>query len=323
MSNNIQFNELQKAILETVAFFDIFEYPLTLVEVYKWLYLTGSQKDKYKLINIIQALGGSDLQGYIETKNGFYFLRGRPKIIRTRLDRYQIAEGKFKIALKTIKQLQHLAFIKMIAVCNTVGYNNATPVSDIDFFIIVKNGRLWWSRLVITLITSLFGIRRHDQKIADRVCLSFYISDNHLNLSDIALKPDDIYLNYWLVTLAPVYGNSVYQDFLAANSWLVNQLPNFYAAGMTNRRFVSDNNLAKGLKKIDEFLLGDFIGGFFEYLAKAMELKKMKKRIAADGLVANTNVIVNDTMLKFHENDRRAEYQSLWRKALANFGFNR
>ncbi|MFA6410916.1 MAG: hypothetical protein WCW26_05090 [Candidatus Buchananbacteria bacterium] len=317
INENQKFSELQKAILETLAFFDIFNYPLTSVEIYKWLHLKPNQTQTvFSLADVIFALNGDWPNQVIASQSGFYFLANRQQIVKTRLDRYQIAEKKMKIALSTIKHLRHLAFIKTIAICNTVGYNNASPSSDIDFFIIIKTGRLWWSRLIITLLVGFLGIRRHDKKIADRVCLSFYITDSHLDLADIALPSSDIYLNYWLATLAPVYDDGTYQKFLAANQKFFNFLPNFYSAIMSSRRFVSNNWLTDFSKKTDELFFSGFFGDFLEKFAKTIELKKMKKRSFSSGGPTDTEVVINDTMLKFHENDRRQEYQSLWQKRL-------
>ena len=72
MPNQEQLNELENAILKTLAFFDIFDYPLTLVEIYKWLYLPDS-KNKYQLSDILDVLESGILEMRIERQNGFYF----------------------------------------------------------------------------------------------------------------------------------------------------------------------------------------------------------------------------------------------------------
>lgn len=314
MNNEMKnFSELEKAILKTLAFFDIFDYPLTLVEIYKWLYQPGSN---YQIFDISQILDLRNLISKISTKNGFYFLRGRDIIIQTRLERYQIAEKKFKIALRSVWFLRSIAFIEMIAVCNNVGYNNGTKESDIDFFIVVKKGRLWLSRLMITLVATLLRVRRHDKKTVDRVCLSFYISDDHLDLSDIALKPTDPYLAYWFATLAPIYNEGVYSKFIKANDWLKNYLPNFYFPVLNNRRVIKDSSFVKFLKNFDELVWGTAAGDWLEKFAKLIELKKINKYLGSSINEPNTNVIISESMLKFHKIDRREAYKDLWQKKL-------
>lgn len=306
------YSDLEKSILKTLAYFDIFDYPLTLLEIYKWLYCPPPGST---LLSVSQALDGENLKSEAESKNGFYFLRGRQNIIGTRLSRYRLAEKKFKIALKTGRWLKWLAFMRMIAVCNNAGYNNAAPSSDIDFFIIVKKGRLYFTRLWVTLLVAGLGRRRHAKKIADRVCLSFYITDSHLDLSDIALKPADIYLVYWLATLAPIYDSGAYAQFLLANGWLKDYLPNFYGTALSWRRKIDDKFCLKLTKGFGERFFSGFLGKGLEALAKYFQLSKMKKNpsFAGDGL----KVIISDSMLKFHENDRRREYGELWARKVS------
>ncbi len=190
-------SELEKSIIKTVSYFNLFHYPLTLLEVYKWLFEPDRE---YELKEILEALDNLAQAGILEKKFGFYFFSGQSEAVRIRLERYRLSEKKFKIALAVARRLYKLGYVKNISICNNAGYNNAQPESDIDFFIIISAGRLWLSRLLITLITSALGRRRHAQKIANRACLSFYLADDHYDLSGIALDQPDIYLIYWLAT---------------------------------------------------------------------------------------------------------------------------
>ena len=312
------FSNLEKAILRTLAFFDVFDYPLTLVEVYKWLY----QPDQiYQLSDISRSLAGINLKNKISNYNGFYFLSSRQDIVRTRLNRYTIAEKKFKIALKAGWFLRFVASVRMIAVCNNVGYSNGSKDSDIDFFIIVKQGRLWWSRLVITLMTHFLGIRRHGVKIVDRVCLSFYTATDHLDLSDISLKPVDPYLVYWFATLAPIYNRQkTYEHFLKSNSWLNSYLPNLYPVAPSPRRFVADRPYVSFFRSIDGAIANTRLGDMLEKISRFLELKKIKNYFGSSMTQNNTNVIMSLSMLKLHKTDRREKYKDMWQDKLNSLG---
>lgn len=309
MMNNL---DLKKAIIKAIAYFDIFDYPLTLVEVHKWLY----QPDQiYGLSEVLMEL---EKMSQIESKFGFYFLEGRQVIVRSRLDRYKLAEKKFKIALRAATWLRWLAFVKMIAVCNNVGYNNASKESDIDFFIIVQKKHLWWTRLTVTLVTTLLGIRRKGDKVVDRVCLSFYISSDHLNLEDISLPQVDPYLIYWLATLAPIYDLDSYDGFMQNNAWLKQYLPNLYPTKLNNRRLIKDSFYISFLKSIYKTILNSFIGIWLEGLARVIQLGKVKKYFGSSLDKNNTDVIISTNMLKLHKTDRRDLYKEAWIKKLVN-----
>lgn len=311
------YSNLQKSILKTLAFFDIFDYPLTLVEVYKWLYQPIGE---YSLYDISQELQGGALSSLVSSADGFYFLSGRQAIIKTRLRRYQMAEKKYQIALRAATFLRWIAFVRMIAVCNNVGYNNGSKDSDIDFFIIVKQGRLWWSRLAITLVTTLLGIRRHGIKVVDRVCLSFYTADNHLNLSDISLKPIDPYLVYWLATLAPIYNRDTYDQFMESNYWLKDYLPNYHFNYLNNRRSVKDVPYVEFFRNLDKFILQGRLGDYLEKISQLIERKRLKSFFGASANRSNTNVVMSDSMLKLHKTDRREIYKNIWKEKLSQLG---
>ena len=107
---------LELFILNTITYFDVFDYPLTLNEVYTYLYTGGMEGSNYSLEEISETLETSEkLNKIITTQGGFYFLKGREEIIQTRLDHYNLADKKFKIALRAIKLLKYCPGIKMIA----------------------------------------------------------------------------------------------------------------------------------------------------------------------------------------------------------------
>ena len=103
--------------------------------------------------------------------------------------------------------------------------------SDIDVFIVIKKGRLFITRALVTLYLSFLRMRRTKKKIKNKICLSFYIADDSLNLEKTAIK-NDIYLIYWLSTLVPVYDpQNFYQIIIKNNQWLnkyfLNELNNY------------------------------------------------------------------------------------------------
>ncbi|MFA6322834.1 MAG: hypothetical protein WCX71_05205 [Candidatus Buchananbacteria bacterium] len=312
------FNALEISILKTIAYFDIFNYPLTVFEIYKWLY----REDRiYQLSEIQTAIESKNLSELISAKFGMYFLSGRDDLVAVRGDRYQLAEKKFKIALRAARCFRWVAFVEMIAICNNVGYNNAINDSDIDFFIIIKKGRLWWSRFLITISATVLGVRRYGRKIKDRVCLSFYLADDSLDLTRISLKPDDIYLTYWLATLAPIFDQNIYQKFLAGNSWSQKEIPNFFPTLLSNRRRVKENFFSHFFKKTGEKFFSGVIGDFFERASKIFQEKKMRQHRLGH-YPSGTEVVINDSMLKFHENDKRQNYLDLWRQRVKSLGLD-
>lgn len=310
---------LELFILNTIIYFDIFDYPLTENEIYTYLYTGGMDVAPFSIQEVDDALNQSEqLKKIITTQSGFYFLKGREEIIKIRLERYNVADKKFKIARRAIKALKILPFIKMITVCNSLSYQNAKVDSDIDFFIITSKNRMYLTRLYAMFLIWVLGLRPPKEKVKDKICLSFYTTEENLDFSNLKIAAEDIYFNFWIATLWPSYvRENFYEKFIEKNSWLKKYLPNFAPIKIGYRYRVEDSGFSKFIFQTKEFVLKGFFGDIFEKIAKKIELKKMSQRKKDLAIAGDTRVIISDTMLKFHENDRRFQYlQEFERKRL-------
>ena len=117
----------------------------------------------------------------------------------------------------------------MIAICNSLAFANSRDNSDIDFFIIGKKHRLWLTRLFAVAIIKFLNLRPKPNNTKNKICLSFFISEDFLNLEKIAY-PDDVHFQFWLNQIYPFYSRAeIYQKFSQANEWSKNKLPNLSA----------------------------------------------------------------------------------------------
>ena len=76
--------DLRDSVIRTVAYFDIFDYPLTRGEI--WMYLVGASGT---LGETDLAIDGLLAEKKIEEKNGVVFFAGRKNIQKTREERYR------------------------------------------------------------------------------------------------------------------------------------------------------------------------------------------------------------------------------------------
>lgn len=304
---------LEKSILSVICYFDIFEYPLTLLEIWQWLFIDQPINQSIELSEIKNILENSDfLADKINSRNGFYFLKNRDQVITTRLNRYSLANDKNKIAQRGVKVLRFLPFVKLVGLCNNSGNNNIRPDSDIDLFIITSKNRLFTARFLVTIVISLMRLRRHGRKITNRLCLSFYVSEADLNFSKIKIIDDDVYLIYWIANLFPLYDRRVYDYFLLENKWIDSYLPNHLSKNGSSWRKIEDNLWSQMCYKIFEVVLNGFVGNQLENLLKKIQFLKMSKNNKSLAKENDSRVIINNTMLKFHENDRRLFYRNIF-----------
>jgi O-antigen ligase len=305
--NNIK-TGIKEAIVRTIAFFDLFNYPLTLFEIWKYLGVEASYDE------VEAALSEPDLRAVIGEKIGFYFPIGREDSIEARHERQALSHHKSKVAIRAAKILRHISGMRLIAVCNNFSYR---PDSDVDLFIVVAKNRLWLTRLLSAVIMQIFGLRRYGKKIADRVCLSFYVTDDNLDLSSVAFA-DDPYFYYWLAWLTPIYDDICYADFWQKNQWLKQYLPNVFSYRTGDERLVRDNYFSLLFKRLNNYWFNSVVGNYLERTVKIVQLSKMAKNISSVAAADDTRVVINDRMLKFHEQDRRAEYRERMEAGVAD-----
>ncbi len=291
------------AILQTLAYFDVFDYPLTGVEVHKFLW-----RRKASLGAVLEALAAAEARGQIGRRFGYHCLPGRAAIVATRQQRYLMADVKHKKALRAARLLRLVPNVLLAGVCNNLAYGNARPESDIDLFIVTARGRIWLTRLLAVLTLQVFGLRHHGRRVANRCCLSFYVADDHLDISDIRLVPDDPYLCYWLATLTPMYDRGqTFPRLWAANRWVREFLPNAHPKLPSIRRRVP----ARPRRTLTLPL-----GAWLEAWVKRPQISHM----ARVGLhPRGTGVVISDSMLKLHTVDRRAAYREMWQRRGAKF----
>ena len=293
------------AILATLAYFDVFEYPLTAVEAHKFLW-----QQKATLGDVVAELEAMETAGTVSRQFGYYCLPGREALVETRWQRYLLAEKKYQRALMAASWLRLVPNIRIAAVCNNLAYSNARAESDVDLFIVTAPHRIWLTRLLVTLVVQLLGLRRYGDKIADRCCLSFYLTADASDLKPFALTPDDPYLCYWLATLAVIYARpGAAEEFWRANDWVKNFLPNFRPRVMNGRRTIPPVHRSSRLATA--------AGDWLNQIAKHLQLAKMAAR--ERNRQRGVGVVVSDRVLKFHEEDRRAQYRQEWRKRLTNY----
>ena len=310
--------KIKEAIVETVAFFDLFVYPLTDFEL--WQY----SKIKYSLADIRNILFTAKI---LETEDGFYYLAGRSEIIETKRKRYNYSDKKFKRARLVARFFKIIPWIKMIAVSNIIGTHNLKKESDIDLFIITEEKRAWLTRFFCAGFMKILGLRPRPGEEKDKICLNFYISekgmdlrrlmlgDNNISKGNLDRNKDreleirnwkfdsDIYFIYWLVGLVPIYNvGSTYENLIRANSWLSEYLPNWQPVKMVRRR-----QAGRGLPKIYHDIVDLLLGGL-EQNVKKWQLKKMPDSLK-NIMNKDTRVVVNDEVLKLHIKDRREEYK--------------
>lgn len=291
-------SNLVESVKKTIAWFSLFNYPLTITELWQWLWSPGQDVSYQEVYFLVQS-------GQINTIPPFVVMSGRESDIETRAQRYLCSVRKQRKALLATWWLSWLPWIEGVALCNSLGYQNARDESDIDFFIITKPNTVWLTRLLSTVALQILGQRPSEDHGRDTLCFSFYISSDAMNLQPMALLETDPYLTYWVTQLNPLFGrDSIWQRFFEANSWVKKYLPNTlpYAPSHANWYY------REGWRGVS----AGVVLRLCEKFAKYLQVNYLSKVLYGQANLINGNVIMTDKVLKLHTTDRRLYYKNLW-----------
>jgi hypothetical protein len=202
-------DELGCAILNTVVYADIFDYPLTLTEIHR--YLVGSSAS-------LEAVSGLIISsGFLRKAGRYYTLPGREFIAETRERREQAATRLWPEAIRYGRIIASLPFVRMVAVTGSLAMSNVEADADIDYLIVTTPGRLWLARLMSLVVMRLAAFR------GISLCPNFLLTQNVLEVPEHSL-----YSAHEFVQMIPLSGMELFQHMRGLNLWVRDFLPNAY-----------------------------------------------------------------------------------------------
>ena len=337
--------DLRGSILATIAYYDILDVPLTLFEVHKFL-VNPARLTKIPIQESI-TLGQIDEElqilvklGTVQTRNGFYFLPGRPRsrtsesgkaaqenisevsllgrhgLYDLRIEREKIAAQKWKKFLKTAHWFQAVPYLRGMLASGSMALGNTDNESDFDVLAIARAGRLYTCRVFLSLMASLFGARRKrfDKTAPDKFCFNHYIID-----ASLPIRHESLYNAQTYIHLKPVLiGDELFEDFYASNLWINKYVYNFRPANMFVRRSVKPSIALRSVAVLGEFFLNNKLGDLLE-----LSLKKYQHRRIRSNPVTyekGGRIVFNDGELEFHPHSFEAKAIDRYNRALKGFG---
>lgn len=198
------------SIIRALAYFDIFQYPLSRDEIHQFLdHAISEHSLDIHLHELLQ-------EQLVFCYHHFYSLSDNPFPACKRTRSNQRAEILLPKARHVGRFLYQFPFVKAIGISGSLSKNVADGKADFDFFIIANTNRLWIARTLMHCykkLTYLTG-RQH------RYCMNYYIDEKALMLEE-----KNIFIAMEIKTLIPVAGGNTMEKFFAANQWTDKWLP--------------------------------------------------------------------------------------------------
>ena len=254
---------MDECIIETLSYFDIFDYPLTFSEIKKFLCCPVDVSDD-QFLEIIQSIP------VVQESNGYFYFLGRNAISEKRVERIDISIEKYAKAKVIARLLSYIPTIQYIGVSGSLSMNNASLTDDIDLFFITKKNALWLSRIVVNVLLLITGQKRarKAENVKDKICPNMFVEEEKLAFSK---KRQTLYTAHEIVQLKTLFDRDyLYERLCAKNKWISEFFP----------------NISISTKKIESLKSGNIfqsmVSSFFEMIAFRLQRRYMKNHTSGE-----------------------------------------
>lgn len=210
---NLTNDTLAKNILRIVAYFDLFDYPLTAKQIFQFLPQNSVSTDDVN--NAVARLVDSHL---LCTERGYFYLpSSNINIVQQRVENERRAKRKLAIARCVSAFIKRFPFVRAVFLTGSLSKHVSPSASDIDFMIVTAKDRLWICRTLLTAFRRIFLLGS-----GKFFCTNYYVTENSYLHSR-----QNIYTALEVATTKVVWNESAFAEFQLRNGWIKEFLPNY------------------------------------------------------------------------------------------------
>lgn len=261
VANQSVLNADESAVLKTLLYFDCFRYPLNPSEIYR--FSQGSFKIDQDCEKALESLLKKE---FIFLHKGFYQLRNEPASVERRIKGNLKAQEMMPKAMSYGHKISKFPFVKAVCISGSLSKGYADNKSDVDFFIITSKNRLWICRSLLIAYKKVFLLNSRKY-----FCVNYFVAEDNLTVPD-----KNMFTATEIATLLPVNSDKVIFDFIQANSWIKNYLPNSDSGSLT----VPPSCLKPAYVKFIEKMFTGELGNKTDQFFLKLTLSKWKRKFS-------------------------------------------
>lgn len=201
----------QQAVIKTLLYYDIFNYPLTAPEIHRFCALKESQAE------VDNALHELVNEGHIFRFDHLYSLHNDEHMIRRRLSGNRTASEMIPVAQRQARVIARFPFVRAVMASGSLSKGYMDEESDLDFFIVTETGKLWIARTLLVLYKRIVLGNSHK-----RFCTNYFVDEHHL-----VIEEKNLFTATELATVIPLFSYSLYTQLHDNNGWLKKYFPNY------------------------------------------------------------------------------------------------
>ncbi len=284
---------IDEAVLRTVAYADVFDYPLTAAEVHRDL--VGSRADLEEVAAALDA--AAETGGAVVRAGSHYALAGREATVAIRARREAAAARLWPRARRSALALAALPWVRMVAVTGSLAVNCTDDDADIDIMIVTAPRRVWTCRAMVT------ALARAASRGGPALCPNYVLSE-----AALALDQRSLYTAHELLQMVPLAGRETYLRLVAANPWAAEFLPN-RSVGVTPA--APSAAVGSAGSRLVERLFRGRTGHALERVAGRIQVARLRRKIRRGRLGARESALDADSF-KGHFDAHGARIADAW-----------
>lgn len=285
--------EQEIAVLQSVTYAALFDYPLTAEQLHTSL--VGVRATPALILSWWRQ--SEFLRKHIDQVDGWFVPSGRHDLVATRSRREAVSRELIAGNQRILRLIVALPFVRTVALSGSLAHLNGEGEADLDLFVITAPGRVWSVTVTALLLAKLLGKRR-------RLCLNYVISE-----AALAIEPRDMFSANQIIHLRPLCGSDVFERFLTANAFVRDLYPNFERdlgpSGHQNRTPTFERLLSLGVAQLAERLARALYGWHLRRHAASWQSRD-QVRLERECLKLHTSSHRTATMVRFERAMREA-----------------
>ena len=298
----LRVDDIDEAILATVAYSDVFDMPIELDRLHRFLLGVVATRDEVET-------GAARLaeSGIIGLAGDLAYLPGREEVLAIHAERVARAETMWSQAISWGRALGSLPFVRAVAVTGGLACDSVADHDDIDYLIVTEPGRLWTARLCTVVLVHVG--RRFDVD----VCPNYLVAEDALPLDERTS-----YSARELAQMVDITGSDTLTRMREENRWFLDHLPNASIDGVADRRTAPRLRwLQRGIESVVRTKPFDRLETW-EMRRKIERLKEVASRRAEVAKPDESSF--SPSVCKGHMVGNAAGIEVAWRRRIADSG---
>jgi predicted nucleotidyltransferase len=206
--------QVKESILRTLLYYDIFSHPLKPEEIF--IFLPKNSVSKPDIIGLINNFSKEENNQFAQ-KDGYVYVKPNVHYVELRKNKEKHSRKMWRAARIMTHVIKRFPFVKAVFISGSLSKNSSEEISDVDYMVVTKSGRLWVSRTLLMLFKKLFLFNSYKY-----FCINYFITEDNL---EIPFR--NVFTATEVAYIKATFNTELMNRFVMTNSWIKEYFPNY------------------------------------------------------------------------------------------------